>query len=51
MQWKLLGIINVAFHTPGQLLIKYSAFVSYLTEKLEYSEMHQLFIDFQKVYD
>jgi hypothetical protein len=48
MQRKLLGIINVAFHTSGPLLIKYSAFVSYLREKWEYNEVYQLFIDFQK---
>jgi hypothetical protein len=31
-QWKLLGIIRVAFDVTGNLLIIYPAFVTYLTE-------------------
>jgi hypothetical protein len=40
------------FWHKDQLLIIYSAFVKYLRRKLENSEaLHQLFIDFKKVYD
>jgi sorting nexin-29 len=52
MRGKLLGTINVAFDAKGRLLIIYSAFAKYLRKKWEYNEeVHQLFIDFKKVYD
>jgi len=52
MQRKLLGIINVDFDETGQLLIIYSAFVTYLRKKWEYNEaVLQLFIDLKKAYD
>jgi hypothetical protein len=53
MQRKLLGIISVDFDVTGQLLIIYSGFVRYLTEKWEYNNkaVHQLIIDFKKAYD
>jgi hypothetical protein len=40
MQRKFLGIINVDFHTAGQLLIIYSAFIMYIAvkKKCEYNE-------------
>jgi len=48
---KSLGIISVDFNATGQLLIIYSAFVTPLKKKWEYSEaVHQLFIDFRKAY-
>jgi len=47
-----LGIINVDFDETGQLLIIYSAFVTYLRKKWEYNEaVLQLFIDLKKAYD
>jgi hypothetical protein len=52
MRRKLSGIINVAFDETDRLLIIYSAFAKYLRKKWEYNEeVHQLFIDFKKVYD
>jgi hypothetical protein len=52
MQRKLLGTISVGFDITSQLLIVYSAFVKYLRKRWEYSEVvHQLFVDFKKVYD
>jgi len=52
MQRKLLGIISVDSNSTGRLLIMYSAFGKYLRKKWEYIEaVHQLFIDFKKVYD
>jgi hypothetical protein len=49
---KLLGIINVGSNVIHQLLIRFSAFVRYWRKKWEYNEtVHQLFIDFKKVYD
>jgi hypothetical protein len=45
---KLLGIISVGFDITDQLLIRFSAFVSYW----EYNEtVHQIFVDFKKAYD
>jgi hypothetical protein len=42
----------VGFAVTDQLLIRLSAFVGYWRKKWEYSEtVHQLFIDFKKVYD
>jgi hypothetical protein len=44
-------IISVGFDVKDQLLIKFSAFARYW-RKLEYNvTVHQLFIDFKKVYD
>ena len=52
MRRKLSGNISVAFDVTGRLFIIYSAFAKYLRKKWEYNEeFHQLFIDFQKVYD
>jgi len=52
MRRKLSGIITVAFDVTGRLLIIFSAFAKYLRKKWEYNEeVHQLFIDFRKVYD
>ena len=52
MQRKLLGIISVGFIITSQLLIIYSAFVKYWIKKWEYNvAVHQLFVDFMKVYD
>jgi hypothetical protein len=52
MQRKLLGIIKVDSDAIIHLLIIYSVFVKYLRKKLEKNEaVHQLFIEFQKVYD
>jgi hypothetical protein len=50
---KLLGIISVGFDVTDQLLTRFFAFVRYWKEKRrEYKEIvHQLFIDFKKVYD
>jgi hypothetical protein len=49
---KLLGIANVGFNITDQLLIRFSAFVGYWRKKWEYNEtVHQLFIDFTKVYN
>ena len=46
-----MWIISVNFDTC-HLLITCSAFVKYLRKKGEYNEaVHQLFIDFKKVYD
>jgi hypothetical protein len=45
-------IISVDFDATGKLLIIYPAFIKYLIKKWEYNEvLHQLFIDFKKVYD
>ena len=42
----------MTFNATGQQLIIYSAFAKYLKKKWEYNEeVHQLFIDFKKVYD
>jgi hypothetical protein len=52
MQRKLLDIFSVDFETTAQVLIMYSAFVTKLQKKWEYSEaVHQLFINFKNVYD
>jgi hypothetical protein len=49
---KVLGIISVGFDETGLLLIRPSAFAGYWRKKWEYNEaVHQLFIDFKKVYD
>jgi hypothetical protein len=42
----------VGLDITEQLLIRFSAFVRYWRKKWEYNEtVHQLFIDFKKVYD
>ena len=47
-----MGIINVDSDATGRLLIIYSAFVKYWRKKWEYNKaVHQIFIDFKKVYD
>jgi len=52
MRRKLLGIINVDSDSTCRLLIIYSAFVKYWRKKWEYNKaVHQIFIDFKKVYD
>jgi hypothetical protein len=49
---KLLGTISVDFDAKDELLIRFSAFVRYWRKKWKYSLMvHELFIDFKKVYD
>jgi hypothetical protein len=49
---KLLGIISGGFDVTDQLLIRSFAFARYWRKKLGYNEtVHQLFIDFKKVYD
>jgi hypothetical protein len=48
----LLAIITMDFDIIHQLLIRYSAFVSYWRKKWEYNGIvHQLFIDFKKAYN
>jgi hypothetical protein len=52
MQRKLLGISSVDFDATGQLLVIYYGFVKYLKKKGNTNEaVHQLFVDFKKVYD
>ena len=49
---ELLGIITLDINAARQLPIIYTAFVKYLRKKWEYNEaVHQLFVDFKKVYD
>jgi hypothetical protein len=49
---KLFGIISLDFEITDQLLIRFCVFVKYWREKREYNEtVHQLFINFKKVYD
>jgi hypothetical protein len=48
MQMKLLGITSADFGAIGQQLIKFSIFVRYWRRS---GTVHQLFIDFKKVYD
>jgi hypothetical protein len=50
MSMKLLEITSVGFDVTDQLLIRFSAFVRYW-KKWKYNEtVHELFIDFNKVY-
>jgi len=52
MKRKLLEIFSVDFETTGQLLIMYSRIRHNLQKKWEYNEeIHQLFLDFKKLYD
>jgi hypothetical protein len=49
---KLLGTTNVAFDVIGQQLIRFSISIRYWRKKWEYNgTVHQLFIDFKKVYN
>jgi len=49
---EVTGNLQCGFRKTGQVLIMYSAFVTKLQKKWEYSEaVHQLFIDFKKAYD
>jgi hypothetical protein len=49
---KLLEIVNVGFDVTDRLLIRFSAFVKILGKKWESNErVHQIFLDFKKVYD
>jgi hypothetical protein len=49
---EIIGTISVGFDITDQLLMTFSAFIKYWRKKWEYSEtVHQLFIDFKKVYD
>jgi len=50
MQRKLLGILNLDFSASGPLLLIYFVFVKYL-KKNGNMGVHQLFVDFKKVYD
>jgi len=52
MQRKLLKIIRVDFDARGQLMIIYSAFVTYLRKKWAYNKaVYQLFMGFKTAYD
>jgi len=52
MHRKLLRMRRVDFDATGQVLIINSAFVKYLRKNGNTNEaVHQLFVDFKKVYD
>jgi hypothetical protein len=46
---KLLGIINMGFDVPDQLLIGFSAFARYWRKNV--STVRQYVVDFKKAYD
>jgi hypothetical protein len=47
-----LRIVRVDFDATGQLLIIYSAFVTYFRKEWKYNKaVHQLFMDFKTTYD
>jgi len=51
MQRKLLGIIKVDFDATGPTTDHVFCICQILEKKWEYSEVVQLFVDFEKAYD